>query len=165
MHIVQVSQLSDSNKERIKTILDELANRMISAPTWKIVAVHSGQAIRLRKAPGANKLLEKLGPKSFGLFGAALSVGLNALSDSKRTDLTPSQRIGRTSVDILISLTPLGVLAFGLSLMYPDRQDYIKNWLFSTSSPHIQFIADQIVRLGGASFQEWSATPSWLDFI
>ena len=165
MHLFKISTLSESNQDRIKTLLESLAGKLIEAPKWKIVRVHSGQALRWRRAPGANKLLEKLGPEAFDLFGALLSVGLSAYADSKRDDLTPSARIGRSFLDVLVSVSPLGPLALGASIIFPEKSDSIKSWLFMSTSPHVNYFSDLILRVGGERFQEWSTKPSWLDFV
>ncbi len=157
--------MSDSDIERIKTLLEALSHKMIEAPNWRVVRVQSGQSVAWRRAPGAAQLLKKLGSDAFDMFRALISLGTNALKDSKRDDLTPSERIGRSSLELLISISPLAPLALGAALVCPEKADWLKSWLFSSRSPHVNFFADQIVRIGGRSFQVWKVKPNWLDFI
>ncbi len=158
---VNVSCLTCDEMDRLKIVLDHLLKHSIKAPTWRVVSVKGASN---RVAPGARMLVKKLGPEAFDLFSVLVSVGIDAYKDSKRTDLTGPQKIGRTSLNILLAATGLELVFFGVSVMYPDKVDYMKNWLFDQGSPHINWISNQIVKIGGQSFQNWSSQPHW-DFI
>lgn len=164
MHQVDVSKLTDKEIERLKNFLQAVAGEAIKAPTWHVVHVQNTSSSYWRRAPGAKKLMEKLGPDSFGLFGALVSLAIEAHTNSGRSDLSGSQKIGRASLDLLLSVTPLGLVALGASLVWPEKTEQIKTALVSKNRV-TEAIADKIVKFGGKRFEEWSAKPSWIDFM
>jgi hypothetical protein len=130
------------------------------------VSGYGNVAPYVRAAPGAKPLVDALGKESFALFGALIGLGLQAYEDSQRSDLSGAQKLGRTSVALLGgAIPPLGLLLLGLSLAYPDQYDRITAEAFSDQDPVVQWFAGVIVNVGGKSFQQWSAQPSWIDFF
>lgn len=163
-HRVDISQMTDEEIERLKNLLQAVASEAIKAPSWHVVHVQKTSSSYWRRAPGAKKLLEKLGPESFGLFGALLSLGIEAHTNGGRSDLSGSQKIGRASLDLLLSVTPLGLVAAGASILWPKKTEEFKTALVSKNRA-TEAMADQIVKFGGKRFQEWSSKPSWIDFM
>ena len=111
-----------------------------------------------------NQILKRLGPECFELLGHLVSVGAEALEVSRRADLTPSQKIGRTSLELFLSVTPLGLVSLGASVLWPEKTDRFKSAMFSDNIV-TNFMSDLIVNVGGKRFQSWSAKPSWLDYV
>ena len=165
-----VHHLTDSDIQSIQALLEVLSSEAIKAPEWAIVHVQGASATFWRKAPGALRLEARLGANAFELFAGFITVGIEAWKDSQNPALPAHERIGRTSIDVLMipvsmALPILGYFAAGASVLAPNKYDYIKSWLFSTKSPHVDAIADWLLQSGGKPLQSWLARQSWLDAI
>jgi hypothetical protein len=165
-HQVLVSRLTDQGIERLRMLVEGLAKHLVEAPTWKVVYVDGQNGAYWRRAPGAIKLENALGLQFFKLFGALLDVGLQAYADSQRSDLGGSQKLGRASIALLLSLNPILALAFlGAKLVFPSATDRITADIFTDRDPLVQGLSNLIVSVGGKRFQQWSSKPSWIDFF
>ena len=164
-HRVHVSHLSDTEIQSLQNFLQALAGKAIEAPTWHhIVYVQTKTGSYWRSAPGAQKLLEKLGPESFKLFGSLLSLGIEAYQNSQNSGMSPNQKMGRAFLDLLLTTTPLGLVSTGASIIWPEQTEQFKSQMFAPN-PVTNYLADQIVKFGGKQFQDWSAKPNWIDFM
>jgi hypothetical protein len=170
-HRVEVSHLSEENIRRIRNFLEEVSKRLIKAPTWRVVYVNRKTGAYWRRAPGAAKLEKALGPEFFRVFGALVDVGLQAYEDSQRSDLDGAQRLGRASLALLLALLPpLGLLWAGATILFPTATDNATAWLFSPGDPVVQGLSNFIFWvgeewMGEKRFEEWSTTPSGIDFF
>ena len=143
--------------ERLINLGQEISTELIGAPNWKVVHVSGNNKDYWRRAPGA----KEVGP-AFEAVATLVSVSLQAFEDSKRTDLTGSQRLGRASLAVMPGVS----LIIGISsVVAPEKTDKFTADFFSSKNPVVDKLADVIVKIGGKKFQEWSVKPHWLDFF
>jgi hypothetical protein len=171
VHRVQVSHLSDENLQRLYYFLKVSADKLQAAPNWKIVYVNAKTGDYFRRAPGAAKLQQlldkKLGADFVPLLHTLISVATQAIDDSRRQDLTGAQNLGRASLAILLSLSGIATavdIAGIVDPSIPKKFDDLTAAAFTDKNPIIDMLSNVIVSLGGKRFQEWSSTPSLIDY-
>jgi hypothetical protein len=155
--------------DRFTTLRDEAIGTVpdIAKSAYLVnVSGYKGVAPYVRAAPGAKRLVDTLGKQSFDLFGCLLGVGLQAYEDLPRADLNANQKLFRASLALLGSaVPPLGLTMAAAALLFPQQYDQLTAMAATDQNPAVQWLANQIVRVGGSSFQQWSTQPSVIDLF
>lgn len=159
------SNFADKYADLATHVLTKIAAEASNAPNWKVVNVsgyinpRSGKWVDAysRRAPNA--------VKSGAIhIGKILGPAVQTASDWSRDDLRGGQKLGRASVSILESVTPIGYVTLGAELVFgAEKVDQAKADIFSDKNPVIDKSADLMRSIGGEKFDQWLLKQDWLD--
>lgn len=167
-----LAQIPDTEFDRLAEFVSALNGLMLGAPKMKVVRVRGARYDYKRLAPGAKKLFDRVGKDAFDGFAALIGVAIEAQNVIANSSYGLSEKFGRTSIALGLgtigALGPVGsIISLAISgacIVWPEQMDRIKGYFFK-SNPVTNFLSDQIIKLGGKTFQNWASKPSIIDYL